>query len=420
MTKRKLLLGFFAVFLIGLLTGAFVVYAQTGPSVLTISAGNYPGAPSYTVWTEAGTCYAKDQNGYIAYTNTNASYVINSAIVAAGASIVDNGKGSVTCFGTIEVTAPIVITINLWSRFCFEFEDLNFTGDTDGIILNGTQANNVFSGYIKGRTLETTLTGYNHTAVTIRNIKYGSIEIDQLRGNRGTGTHSNGFKLWAATNGMTVDCQGNTVKFQYISGYDYGVYFYANGMLNVEHRIYGGQMYNVRYGTYMEQAGGGNCGSTRFYQVAIDDSGASLVEGFRSAGDKNSFYSCGVFDGAPGRTYDFVADNRAGNNKPKLFDCYGSKIGGFVFIHYKTAGWVTENSGIATFSGTSVSFAHGMSSFPRLCFFSFNDTAINGTKWVATWTGSDYLNITITVTPTGSYTVYWTAATNGSPLYPFD
>ena len=66
--------------------------------------------------------------------------------------------------------------------------------------------------------------------------------------------------------------------------------------------------------------------------------------------------------------------------------------------------YVTENSGTATFSGTSVSFAHGLAGTPTGVWASFNSTGYGGWTWTANST-----HITITVANTGDYTVYWWA-----------
>jgi len=68
--------------LIGLLIGAFIAYGQSPDSTFTISSGVYPGAPSYTVWREGSEFFAKDANGLLAYSGTDASAVIQAAINA--------------------------------------------------------------------------------------------------------------------------------------------------------------------------------------------------------------------------------------------------------------------------------------------------------------------------------------------------
>jgi len=67
-------------------------------------------------------------------------------------------------------------------------------------------------------------------------------------------------------------------------------------------------------------------------------------------------------------------------------------------------GFATENSGTTTFSGTSVSFTHGLAGTPTQVFASFNSTGYGGWTWTANST-----HITITVANSGSYTVYWRA-----------
>jgi hypothetical protein len=60
--------------------GSTTIWDPVALSTLTITGGIYPGAPSYTVWGESGTYYAKGANGNIDWSSTNATYVIQSAI----------------------------------------------------------------------------------------------------------------------------------------------------------------------------------------------------------------------------------------------------------------------------------------------------------------------------------------------------
>jgi len=68
--------------LIGALIGAIFmgVFAQSPSSTFTISGGVYPGAPSYTIWNEGSDYFAKDANGLLAYSGTNASQIITSCV----------------------------------------------------------------------------------------------------------------------------------------------------------------------------------------------------------------------------------------------------------------------------------------------------------------------------------------------------
>lgn len=69
-------------FALAVSSGSFVyVFANPSPtSTYYAEEGIYPGAPSYTIWRESSTYYAKDANGHIAYQSSNASQVINYAL----------------------------------------------------------------------------------------------------------------------------------------------------------------------------------------------------------------------------------------------------------------------------------------------------------------------------------------------------
>ena len=65
-----------------LTSGLFYVFAATPSSTFYISSEIYPGAPSYTIWVEGSNYFAKDDNGHIDYSGTNASEVIQHTIDA--------------------------------------------------------------------------------------------------------------------------------------------------------------------------------------------------------------------------------------------------------------------------------------------------------------------------------------------------
>src|SRR5208283_3860058 len=57
---------------------------QAALAALTLSAGPYPGAPTYTIFTDAsGNYYAKNNAGAISFTSTNSATVVQNAINAA-------------------------------------------------------------------------------------------------------------------------------------------------------------------------------------------------------------------------------------------------------------------------------------------------------------------------------------------------
>jgi parallel beta-helix repeat protein len=65
--------------LIGLLLGSLVYVIGSPNGTFTISPGVYPGAPSYTIWREGSTYYAKDAYGALT-SGTNIATVVNSVI----------------------------------------------------------------------------------------------------------------------------------------------------------------------------------------------------------------------------------------------------------------------------------------------------------------------------------------------------
>jgi hypothetical protein len=95
----------------------YYVFAVSPSSAFTISGGIYPGAPSYTVWYEGGYYFAKDANGEIDYSGTNASQIINYAITATYA----NGGGTVFLK---EVELPDDVTIGNNIRVIEEYQGI--------------------------------------------------------------------------------------------------------------------------------------------------------------------------------------------------------------------------------------------------------------------------------------------------------
>ena len=70
------------------------VWAATPTSTIWISPGIYPGAPSYTIWKEGSNYFAKDANGQIDYSDTDAAIVIqatNDALPNGGKILLSQG-----------------------------------------------------------------------------------------------------------------------------------------------------------------------------------------------------------------------------------------------------------------------------------------------------------------------------------------
>lgn len=69
-----------AVISILLTSSVWYVFAATPTSTIWISSGIYPSQPSFTVWKEGSNYFAKDTNGKLASSGTNAATVIQYAI----------------------------------------------------------------------------------------------------------------------------------------------------------------------------------------------------------------------------------------------------------------------------------------------------------------------------------------------------
>jgi len=79
--KKKLLV-LSALFLCGVVVGAFIAYSQVPSQTMWITPGVYPGG-YWTIWEETGNFFAKDDNGEMRFSGANATLVYNS-IVALG------------------------------------------------------------------------------------------------------------------------------------------------------------------------------------------------------------------------------------------------------------------------------------------------------------------------------------------------
>jgi len=90
---------------IGLLLGTLMAYAATPSSTFTISPGVYPGAPSFTIWKEGSNYFAKDANGKIVYSGTNATQIIQNVIA--------NGISLFFKSGTYLFTSPLSLESNM-------------------------------------------------------------------------------------------------------------------------------------------------------------------------------------------------------------------------------------------------------------------------------------------------------------------
>jgi len=353
---------------------AFYVFAATPSSTFWISSGVYPGAPSYTVWKEGSNYFAKDANGEIEFSGTNASEIVNSAIEASGAYVYDAGVGSVVCTGTLTLDSPINITINNWSHFDFTFDILDFTSNKHGICINSTDTMSVWDGKIEGNMLRTTYVNYNYSALLILNLEQATIEIGEIRGEGGASSlGSAGIELVA--DGVGADCSLNTIRVNRISGYETGILLTTldSGHI-VENRFYDSQIIWVKNGVY---SSGSVISTNRFFSVAVDGTGGTLEYGFYFYSESNVLFGCMVHDTPLGSIiYEYRATGSyEGNLRLRLYGCYAT-YGNFSsgIVHHGThtayslnpAGYVTEYAGTAEASNDDwVSFGLEMAGTPQ-------------------------------------------------------
>ena len=172
-SQRKLLLAFLSIALIASIASSSVVYVYAqgvALSTTTISGGPYPGAPSYTIFTEGGTYYAKDANGAIAFSSTNASYVINTALAA--------GVGVHLLAGTYTLTAPIIYNSNTkYSQLTGESKTatlINGLALSDYALQIGDGTNNAWQFTLSDLTIYGGTKILESAQIYVRNVGFGN------------------------------------------------------------------------------------------------------------------------------------------------------------------------------------------------------------------------------------------------------
>lgn len=97
--------------LVTALISSFITYSFAGSisNTLTLSAGIYPGVPTITVWTDGANYFAKDQNGVVDYSGSDAADVLQDALnvvtASGGDMYVKAGDYALTSNVTVEGAA---------------------------------------------------------------------------------------------------------------------------------------------------------------------------------------------------------------------------------------------------------------------------------------------------------------------------
>lgn len=217
--------------LLGLILGALITYGQTPSSIFYISEGIYPGAPSYTVWTDGITYYAKDSNGLLS-TNTNATTLIQNCISDYGYTVyIEEGTYPITQL-TLNASigyrhiygAGIGLTVLQGSTSAA----LIYIYDTDWITLNDFTLDGV-TKTSNGITIDGDYTTYNNNYLTLRNIEIKNC-FTGLAINSAFESSFTDIRCRSCTNGITITNSLNSYFNNiYVSTSTvYGLYIYYN------------------------------------------------------------------------------------------------------------------------------------------------------------------------------------------------
>jgi len=310
---------------------------------------------------------------------SNASAVIQAALSSVGDKALIYVK-------PIELDS----TINLDDNVNIIFEKINWTGNADAVILNIDQKNHVeltvlecsVSTNFAGTVLR--MSGdQNHVFIKC------SKASDAGQGSR-TGKALSIYadaSHWATFNDVRVEA----------------LYFGTALEMSAPTKWASSNMISV-LGLYCD--------------VALNMSGNTHTNHFDTLLAEAAETPCFYFDGG-GNDVDFLSWTGGGGvefrstSKYTLIKYFGGRLGAItdngtgnrilwgLDYAYDT---LLNNRGVATFSGTSVSFAHGLAGTPTQVFASFNSTGYGDWSWTANST-----HITITVANTGDYAVYWRA-----------
>jgi len=437
----------------------FYAFASTPSSTFYISSGVYPGAPSYTIWKEGSNYFAKNANGQIDYSGTDASTVIQAAINA-----LPNVGGTILFrVGTYSLDTKITFPVNI--PIALIGEAIPFTKYVGSTIFKATSSMSAI--------LDIVGTDGTHVAVV-------KIENLLLDGNS------------LATDGIYLERFG-AGRQEVLRNVD--IQYCTNAGLHIKYPIVGKKFYDVNshhnaIGIFLEAGSNssyhindlrfifvdteansqqgvllrGHCEGNIFQGLLSEGNTLNelRLEAIQGAGPSlNVFHICWFekssvdadYVGTLLTTYgDLTSYATSANNiwDSCLFVGVDFKIeaGRDNIIMgrlpttiticatdgYKFVGGVNQvigvrdkyatytitddsgtlelgvkklgyNSGTATISAsTTVTFAHDLVGTPTGVWASFSSTGYNGWTWTATST-----EITITVGTSGTYTVYWKA-----------
>lgn len=259
MQKNKIyaVIGILVLLLISFIGG--YVYAPSG-TTYTISQGVYPGAPSYTIWRDGSTYYAKNDMGAIDYSGTNFTVLwdnvinglptVNVALPLSGYPTISAPYGSIYIKAGQYAFSPKLI-IPLGSRIKIYGDGYtlqpSWAGQVGATQLRGSDANGLFNASSSG-TLNngTWIDGAMGTTLLISDIEFyqtveqtdnttvafllngmsqGMLENVAITTYRDWGIERNGYGLGINTHGLSDSIQFINVQ---IFGFTYGAQLTAD------------------------------------------------------------------------------------------------------------------------------------------------------------------------------------------------
>ncbi len=389
-------------FLMGVVLTALVVVAVNPSTPTTISGGVFPSF-TITIWKEGTNYFAKTDSGTIpsGFSGSNVSAVFHNA----------------------QNSLPHPLSPSLHAGTVY-FKAGKYSFDTP-LLLDATVS-------LKGDGKENTIfefTASSGDGILCAETYYGlSVEDLMITNTRATST-GNALYLYKTHYGrfLNLELRGKWERGVYcynaIGNYFYGVEVQGRGITDAN-VISGVVLYDTSHSnTFLDVIVRGTNRSV--YMGSAVDHNRFIGGEYGYAGyptireDSEAFYltdntKWNIIDGVwieHVETAIKIASATAQNNTfllinfadvTTILDNSGSGTGN---VFRFNEGFVTQQTGSAVISSsTTVVFNHGLATTPTLVLASFNDTAVNGWKWTATAT-----QVTITVTPSGTYSVYWYA-----------
>lgn len=425
--------------LIGLLIGAFIAYGQSPSSTFTISSGVHPGAPSYTIWTEGGEYFAKDANGLLAYSGTNAAdsfqFVIDALGVLGGSVFIAKGTyiithaiipfpGALDAAGTLKITGEgIYQTIlkadsnfnTLWGAYTgligygkagignlkvhqVIMQDLTLDGNYEGI--DGGENAQPTSG---GSALISLPQPFDSSASPAAPRETFHI-FERVRFYRppayvSQGTNNAKFDKCMFDSCGQPDIDHDLLHYDIIGGGDWAFAV----VMNCEYWESSGNYVDFSAGT-----AGRPCRLIFKNNVAfMHQIGGIYALGYYSDIEGNYLRN---WEMGSGIGYDATTnESNRGWNRIMNNDFHYLSMSGWNYSDYNdmvrnNLGWATEDRGVAYFSNNaSTTFIPNLSGYPTHVSVAFNSTAYGSWSW------STSATVTITVTNAGYYKMSWYA-----------